>query len=201
MVKRVLLGVMVGSVVVFLVSSIWHMATGLGQAGIQKLPDEDAVLAAMRGSIHSPGLYFFPGMDEGAAGSAEHRRDGQANYLQKYKAGPTGILIYHPGGEELAFGKLLTVQFLTGLAGALLLGFVLAITVDATSFKSRAFLVSAIAAFAAVIYEIPYWNWYGFPGNYILAHAAGWIVSWSAAGLAMAAVIKRPAQALPSGGA
>jgi hypothetical protein len=189
MTKRVTLGVVVGAIVVFLVSSIWHMATGLGQVGIQNLPNEDAVLSAMRGSIHSPGFYFFPAMDAGAA--APKQPVSQAAYLEKYKTGPTGILIYHPGGEELAFGKLLAVQFLTGVAGALLIALILAMTADTTTFKKRALTVVTIAVFAAVIYEIPYWNWYGFPTNYTLAHGAGWIVSWSAAGLAMAAMIRR----------
>jgi len=67
----VIMGVVVGSIVVFLVSSIWHMASGLGQVGIQNLPNEDAVVSAMRGSIHSSGLYFFPGMDVGATGSKQ----------------------------------------------------------------------------------------------------------------------------------
>ena len=187
--KRVILSIVVGSIVVFLVSSIWHMATGLGQVGIQNLPNEDVMLSAMRGSIHSSGLYFFPAMDVGATGSKEQAS--QAGYLEKYKSGPNGILIYHPGGQELAFGKLLTVQFLTGLAGAILLALMLVMTADATTFLKRALLVLAISLFAAVIYEIPYWNWYGFPTNYTLAHAAGWIVSWSAAGLAMAAMIRR----------
>lgn len=189
MIKRVILGVVVGTIVVFLVSSLWHMASGLGQIGIQKVPDEDAVLSAMRGSIHSSGFYFFPGMDAGAEGSKQ--QPSQADYLRKYKTGPTGILIYHPGGADLAFGKLLAVQFLTGMVGALLLGLVLAMTAGATTFSKRTVLVVAISLFAAVIYEIPYWNWYGFPANYTLAHAAGWIVSWSAAGMAMAAIIKR----------
>lgn len=189
MAKRVILGVVVGSIVVFLVSSIGHMATGLGQIGIQNLPNEDGVLSAMRSSIHSSGLYFFPGMDAGVAGSKQ--RSSQSAYLEKYKTGPTGILVYHPGGQDLAFGGLLTVQFVTGLIGTLLLGLVLAMTADATTFRTRTLTVVAIAGFAAVIYEIPYWNWYGFPANYVIAHAAGWIVSWSVAGSAMAAIIRR----------
>jgi hypothetical protein len=177
---------------VFLVSSIWHMATGLGRTGIQDLPNEDAVLTAMRGSIHTAGFYFFPGMGAGAGGTKEQQQAEQAAYLEKYKAGPTGILIYHPGGEELGLGRLLAVQFLTGVVGALLLGWILAVTVKATTFAKRALMVVAVSVFAAVIYEIPDWNWYGFPASYIVAHGAGWIVSWSVAGLAMAAMIRRP---------
>ena len=190
--KRVFLGVVAGSIVVFLVSSIWHMASGLGQVGIQNLPNEDAVLSELRSSLHSPGLYFFPGMDPNAPGTKEQQQASQAAYLKKYKEGPTGILVYHPGGQELAIGRLLAVQFLTGVVGAFLLAWVLATTADATTFTKRTLLVLAISLFAAIIYEIPNWNWYGFPGNYILSHGAGWIVSWSAAGLAMAAIIKRP---------
>jgi hypothetical protein len=33
MAKRVFWGAVAGSVVAFLVSSVWHMATGLGQVG------------------------------------------------------------------------------------------------------------------------------------------------------------------------
>jgi hypothetical protein len=189
MTKRIVLGVVIGSIVVFFVSSIWHMASGLGRTGIQDLPNEDTVTAAMRGSIHTAGFYFFPGANPGAGGTREQQ---QAAYLEKYKAGPTGILIYHPGGEELGLGRLLAVQFLTGVVGALLLAWMLAVTVDATTFAKRALMVVAVALFAAVIYEIPDWNWYGFPASYVLAHGAGWIVSWSAAGLAMAWVIRRP---------
>lgn len=189
MIKRAILGAVVGTIVVFLVSSLWHMASGLGQIGIRNLPDEDAMLSAMRGSIHSSGLYFFPGVDTGAEGPKQ--QPSQAAYLRKYKTGPTGILVYHPGAADLAFGKLLAVQFLTGMVGALLLALVLAMTAGATTFSKRTVLVVAISLFAAVIYEIPYWNWYGFPANYTIAHAAGWIVSWSAAGTAMAAIIRR----------
>ena len=130
--KRVILSIVVGSIVVFLVSSIWHMATGLGQVGIQSLPNEDVMLSAMRGSIDSSGLYLFPALDAGATGSKQQASS--TLYLEKYKTGPTGILIYHPGGQELAFGKLLAMQFLTGVAGAMLLALVLVMTADATTF-------------------------------------------------------------------
>jgi hypothetical protein len=75
MTKRILLAALAGSVVVFLVSSIWHMASGLGEIGIQNLPNEDTVLQTMRSSIHSSGFYFFPGVPSGTTA--------QAVYLEK----------------------------------------------------------------------------------------------------------------------
>jgi hypothetical protein len=191
--KKMLLGGLVGSVVVFLVSSLWHMPGGLGEVGIQSLPNEDAVLAAMHSSIRASGFYFFPGMTPPAGRTKEQKEADQAAYLQKYKSGPNGILIYHPGGEDLNFGKLLAVQFLVGFAGSFLLAWILAATVDATTYARRALLVLAIAVFAGIVFDVPYWNWYGFPASYTIIHIMGWVVSWSVAGLAMAAIIKRPA--------
>ncbi|HVO80551.1 MAG TPA: hypothetical protein VMT28_07460 [Terriglobales bacterium] len=191
--KRILWGTLVGSLVVFVVSSIWHMASGLGEVGIQNLPNEDAVLSAMHSSVSKPGLYFFPGMTPPAGRSSEQRRADQTAYLAKFKAGPNGILIYHPDGEELNFGKLLTIQFLVGLAASFLLCWILAATIEATTYWKRISMVVAITLFAGIIFDIPYWNWYGFPTNYTLVHMAGWVVSWGIAGLAMAAIVRRPA--------
>jgi hypothetical protein len=60
MAKRIIWGVVTGSVLVFLVSSIWQ--AGLEQVGI---PNEEVLFPAMRASIHSPGFYFFPAMNPG----------------------------------------------------------------------------------------------------------------------------------------
>jgi hypothetical protein len=48
-----------------------------------------------------------------------------------------------------------------------------------------------ISIVAGVIYDLPYWNWYGFPMNYTIAHIASWVISWGVAGLGMAAIVKR----------
>ncbi|HEV3074369.1 MAG TPA: hypothetical protein VHB47_08135 [Thermoanaerobaculia bacterium] len=49
--KRILLGSLVGSVVVFVVSSAWHLTPGLGQIGVKALPAEETVLAGLSTSI------------------------------------------------------------------------------------------------------------------------------------------------------
>jgi hypothetical protein len=189
--KKILLAGMVGAVVVFLVSAIFHMATSLGEIGIKTLPNEDATLAAMRASISDPGFYLFPGAgmmsDKGMSLAT------QAAYLAKFKAGPTGVLIYRTGGEDLSFGKLLGYQFVLGLFAALFLAWILGITASATTYGSRVLIVFLISLFAGFVYDLPYWTWYGFPTNYVVAHIATWTVSWTIAGLAMAPIFKRPA--------
>src|ERR1700732_1221571 len=142
--KRILLGSLVGSVVVFVVSSIWHLTPGLGEIGVKALPAEDTVLAGLRASVHDPGFYYFPAPDMSAGRSKEEVKAAQAAYLERFRRGPSGILVYQPGGEGLNFGKLMVRQFLFGLAGAFVIAWILAFTAGATSYGSRALLVLLI---------------------------------------------------------
>jgi hypothetical protein len=186
MAKKILLAGLVGGIVVFLVSAFFHMATSLAEYGIKTLPNENVALAVMRSSIPESGLYIFPGAGMSSRPSAAE----QAAYLQKYKAGPTGILVFSRGGADFQFGKRLFIQFLLGLAGSLLLAWVLGITAGATTYGSRVLIALLASLFAAFVYAMPYWNWYNFPLDYTLAYVATWCASWIAAGLAMAAIVK-----------
>ena len=50
-------------------------------------------------------------------------------------------------------------------------------------------LVGAVGVIAAVATNVPYWNWYGFPGNYTAASMFTQIVGFIAVGLVVARVI------------
>jgi hypothetical protein len=186
MTKKILLGGLVGGIVVFLVSGFFHMATSLGEYGIKKLPNEDATLSMMRTSIPDSGLYLFPAADMSQGRSAAN----QAAYMEKYKAGPVGIMAYSNPGGDLSFGKLLFNQFLLGLVAALFLAWILGVTASSTTYTSRVTIVFIASLFAACVYALPYWNWYRFPTSYTVAYIATWSVSWLIAGLAMAAIVK-----------
>ena len=190
--RKILLTALVGSVLVFVVGSIIHMALGLGEVGIKMLPHEDVLLLAMRASIHDSGLYFFPGTASGMAPNKVSPAE-QSDYLAKYQRGPTGILIYQTGGTALNFPKLLAGQYLFGLAGCLIVAWILVTTAGSTTFATRVAIVALVGLFAGIIYDLPYWNWYGFPTNYIAAHIATGTITWAIAGLGMAAMVKKPA--------
>ncbi len=193
--KKILLGGILGGIVVFLVSSIFHMATQLGEEGVKPVPNEEAVLANMSSSIHDAGFYYFPQANMSPGRTKEQKQADQATYLAKYKQGPTGILIYSPGGKDFNFGRLLGNQFLFGLVASFLLSWILAVTAGATSYGTRVLIVIVAALFGGIVYSLPYWNWYDFPTNYIIAEIGTMVVSWAAAGLAMAAVVKKQASA------
>jgi hypothetical protein len=195
MTKKILLGTLAGGIAVFLVGGIWHMLSGLGEVGVKSLPNEDVVMAAMRASIHEPGFYFFPGANMAPGRSKQQMQTDQAAYLEKYKQGPNGIVIYHPGGEEFRFGKLLVNEFLIDLAGAFLAACILALGAGAMGYWPRVLVVTLLGLFAGVFFALQYWNWYGFPTNYTIIYILGGVADWGGAGLVMAAIVKRPATA------
>jgi hypothetical protein len=163
---------------------------GLGEVGIKTLPNEDAVMAAMRASVTRPGFYIFPAPNMTPGRSKEQQSADNAAYASKYRQGPNGILIYSPGGEDFNFGKALLNQFLFNVVAALILAWILAIGAGGTSFGGRSLIVLLASIFAGVVYVLPYWNWYGFPLSYIAGDISGWVVSWGIGGLAMAKIVK-----------
>ena len=61
MAKRVVLAGLLGGVAMFLWMSLAHVVLPLGEAGVQEIQNEPAVLSAMQASLgEKSGLYLFP---------------------------------------------------------------------------------------------------------------------------------------------
>lgn len=189
MIKNVLLNTVVGAVAVFLLSSIWHVATPLGEVGVKNLPHEALLAPALQLAIPDAGFYFFPGINTSKELTKEQQAAEQTRYLNAFKQGPTGILIYTPGGKDFNFGKLLVNQFLLSLVLAFFIACILAATAGGTTYGQRVLMVAVISAFGALIVPIQYWNWYQFPANYTIAYAAGIFICWGLTGVVMASLV------------
>jgi hypothetical protein len=180
---RVWLAGFLGAIGMFVWASIAHIVLPLGTVGISEIPNEAPVLAAMQASIGSTsGLYFFPGMGVPPNASRDAQRAALQNYDQKLAALPSGLLIYHPPGmKALTPGQLLT-EFLTELVESLIVVWLLAQT-RLNSFVSRVAFVTIAGIMAAITTNIPYWNWYGFPTNYITVYMFTQIFAYFVVGL------------------
>ncbi|MGO9650062.1 MAG: hypothetical protein ACLPOO_18665 [Terriglobales bacterium] len=190
MMKRVLLAGVLGGIAMFVWASIAHLALPLGRTGIKEIPNEQAVLSGMQAQLGgNSGLYAFPGMGLGPNPTREEENAAMQQYEQKLAANPSGILIYHPpGAKALTPGQLVT-EFLTEVAEALLLAWLLAQTSLAT-FASRMGFVTIAALMAAITTNIPYWNWYGFPSSYTIAYMSTQLIGYLLAGMVAAAILK-----------
>src|SRR5579862_4591620 len=103
MFKRIVLSGIAGAVLVFLMSTVFHLATRLGEVGVKGIANEDAVMATLRSEIHESGFYYFPGPNMAPGRTKEQMDADNAAYMAKYKAGPNGIIILNTGGEDFNF--------------------------------------------------------------------------------------------------
>ena len=187
--KRIFLAGLLGGIAMFAWTSVAHLVLPLGTTGVQEIPNEAPVLAAMQASIgQSSGFYFFPGQGLGPNPTREQQRAGMKDYQKKLDANPSGILIYHPAGSVQALNpRQLGTEFLTEFLEALLAAFLLAQT--RLGYLGRVGFV-LVAGILAAMTNLPYWNWYGFPTNYTEAYAGTQVVGYLCAGLVAAAIVK-----------
>lgn len=182
--SKILIGGLVGGLIVFVWGAISHMVLPLGEAGIDMMPNEDAVLETMKTSLPGAGLYIFPGLDMKSHPSEAE----QKAWEERYRTGPAGILVYRPvGGEAIAAAQLIK-ELLSNIAGALVAAFLLAKI--AGGYGPRVAAVALLGLFAWLSIGVSYWNWYGFPSTYTLAEGVEQTVGWSLAGLAIAKIVK-----------
>jgi hypothetical protein len=188
---RILLAGILGGIAMFIWTSIAHMALPLGEAGINEIPNESAVLGAMQSNMgDKTGLYIFPGLGVGKNATREEKSDAMKQMQQKIAANPSGILMYHPPGRPFAFGKSLAVEFSTEVLQAILVIWLLAQT-RIGSFAGRVGFVLIAGFLASITTNVSYWNWYGFPGVYIASYILIEIVGFLLVGIVAALLLRK----------
>ena len=178
--KRILLAGILAGVAVFVFSAIHHMVLPTGHMGVKSLTAEEPVLAAMRAAIREPGLYIFPGIDM----SREPTEEEMKAWTEKYVQGPTGILVFSPGGEQPMMPRQLSSELLTDILAGCIAAWVVSLT--AAPFGRRVLLVTLLGVFAWLAVTLSYGIWYRFPSAYVLGEGIDQIVGWFLGGLAIA---------------
>jgi len=84
------LPILLSAIIVFVASSIMHMLLPYHRSDYQKLPDEDKLLATLRGADLKRGLYIFP--------FCTHKEMKTPAAIEKYKQGPVGMMTILPSG-------------------------------------------------------------------------------------------------------
>ena len=194
MTKKVLIGGLVGGLVMFIWGAVSHVVLQLGDAGLSQLKEhEEPVLNALRQNIRSPGLYFYPGFSTDHPGPAE-----QQAWMEKYRRGPAGLLLYLPSGGEPMTAKQMVVQAVDDILIALLAAALLAGAGGwLRSFFSRVCFIVLIGLVPFLAINLPYWNWYGFPTTFTVAQLADCSIGFLLIGIVLAVIVKPlPSQTL-----
>ena len=134
------LPIVLAAVIVFVASSIMHMLLKYHQSDCKRLPDEDKVLAALRGAGLTRGLYMFP--------YTTHKEMKSPEMLEKFKQGPVGMMTLRDSGVP-AMGKFMGMWFVY----CLVIGFFVAYLAGRTLAPGTPYLqvhrVAGCAAFMA----------------------------------------------------
>jgi hypothetical protein len=187
---KILLAGILGGIAMFIWTTIAHLALPLGEAGISEIPNESAVLGAMQSNIgDQTGLYIFPGMGVGKNATRQERNEAMKQVAAKAASGPSGLLMYHPT-RPFTLGKLMGVEFATELLEAILAVFLLA-QAHIVSFAGRVGFVFVIGILAAVATNVSYWNWYGFPGVYVVSYMLITVIGFLCVGIVAALVLRK----------
>ncbi len=186
---KILLAGILGGIVMFIWTSIAHMALPLGEAGLREIPNESAVLSAMQSSIgEQTGLYIFPGPGVGKNATRQEKNEAMKHMAEKMATNPSGILMYHGPGRPFTIGKWLGIEFGTELLEAILVVFLLAQT-GIASFAGRVGFVLLAGILAALATNVSYWNWYGFPCVYTASYMFIQIIGFLCVGIVAAFVL------------
>ncbi|HTS38052.1 MAG TPA: hypothetical protein VMH04_20420 [Candidatus Solibacter sp.] len=111
------LPIVLSAVIVFIASSIMHMVLPYHRSDYTKLPDEDRLLATLRGAGLKRGLYVFPHCLPQDMKKPEMQ--------EKYKQGPVGMMTIMNNGTVVLpkflaqwFGYILLVSFFVAYLAA-----------------------------------------------------------------------------------
>jgi hypothetical protein len=184
--KRVLATVLAGAAI-FAWSSVLHMLTPLGEAGVRELPHEAGVLSVLRDSVPESGFYIFPGF--GLAPGEKMTTELQDAWAHRYREGPVGIMVVHQKGT-VPGPRMFFLEFLTDLGAAIVAAVVLAVAApQLPRYWPRVGLVTLLGPFGWLSIETSYSIWFGFPIAYSLsalidqtggAFVAGLVLAWGA---------------------
>jgi hypothetical protein len=191
---RTLLAGIAGGVAMFVWSSIAHMALPLGEVGVSEIPNESAVLGPMQTSIGARGgLFIFPGFGVSPNASAEQQKAAWANYEEKLKSQPSGILVYNPPGDGGFTVQRLVIEFASETFEAIVLAFILA-SIALGGFLPRLAIAGGVGAVAVSSTNVSYFAWYGFPLDYTLAYMTTDFIGYLIAGVVILLIVRPPAK-------
>jgi hypothetical protein len=134
------LPILLSAIIVFVASSIMHTVLPYHRSDYGQLPDEDKLLATLRGAGLKRGLYVFP--------FCTHKEMKSPATLEKYKQGPVGMMTVFPSGPP-NMPKFLGLWFVYCLIIGFFVAYLTGRTVPFGAHYLAVFRVAGTAAFLA----------------------------------------------------
>lgn len=179
--NKVVIGGVVGGTVMFVWGFVAHTLLPLGKMGTSRLANENVMVTALASSAVESGLYFVPVEPEGELSEEE-----MTAFMDKAEAGPFAFLVYSKDGTPGMKVQLL-MQFVSDALAALLAAFVVS---KLSTYGARLMGITLMGVFAWLTISVPYWTWYRFPTEFVMAGFLEQVIGWFAAGIVIAGIAK-----------
>jgi hypothetical protein len=185
MIKKLLIGAVVGAILQFVWGGISYMAIPWHKMTMESFKDEAAMAKAITANAPAAGIYVLPNPNphdaptDPAAVKAAHDK-AQAMWT----SGPVVFAAVSGGTNpdmKYQFGGALCI----GALGGFLMTWLL-LSVGLPGYWQRARFVSTVALTAGVLVHLPYFNWWGFPMMYTKVQVADLFIGWTITGMALA---------------
>jgi hypothetical protein len=181
---RIVAGGVAAGVVLFFWGFVAHMLLPLGELGMQSIPTDENLAAAITKDVREPGLYVLPGRDMSKSQSAEEMEAQMARVAK----GPYGFMVLYPNGRDVSLGKRLPIELGTNVVCAILAAIV--VSRLRPGLIVRTACVTVVGLLASLMTLVPYWNWYGYPTDFTVAQIVEHTVGWFLAGLVLASIVR-----------
>jgi hypothetical protein len=190
---KILLSGILGGIVMFVWTSVAHMALPLGEAGIREIPNESAVLSAMQSNIgDQTGLYIFPGPGVGKDATRQEKNEAMKHMAEKNCRQP-----FRHSHVSRARPAVHTWQIagrrICHRTGRSRFGRVPSGANPHCKFSGRVGFVVVAGILAAITTNISYWNWYGFPSVYTTSYMLIQFVGFFLVGIVAALILPKRA--------
>jgi hypothetical protein len=187
---KILLAALLGGIVMFLWDGLSHEVLPLGEAGVQGLHNEAAIVAVLKENVKQRGIYIFPGGEMFQPGlTSAQKQEAMKKAEAQFKAGPAGIMVVNPGGIDTS-ATMFVSQCVFDILAMLVAVILLAKASALRGYGARVLFITAIGLVPTLNAELPYWNWYGFPTTFIVAQGVGHLAAFLFGGLVAAALVK-----------
>ena len=133
------LPILLSAVGVFVVSMLTHMVLKLHKNDYEPLPDESALLEAMRNAGVTPGNYHFPHC-------SDMKEMGSPEMMSKLKQGPIGFMNVMPSGNP-AMGKFLGQWFVFSVIVGVMVAYVTGRTLGPGADYLAVFRIAGVVSF------------------------------------------------------
>lgn len=189
---RILAGGVAAGIVLFFWGFVAHMLLPLGELGLQSLPTDENLAAAIKQDVREPGLYFLPGWDKSKSQSAKDME----SHMAEIAKGPYGFMVLYPNGRDASLAKCLPIEFGTNVVCALLAAIL--VSQLRPGLVVRTACVTVVGLLASLMTLVPYWNWYGYPTDFTVAQIVENTVGWLLAGLVLASIVRPSTTSSPT---